>query len=161
LNFGNISSSEPRESHDIKNEHNQFGRREKAAIKLMEQDALKLLQILFFGLYKDKPNAILKVSCRYLSGGGPDKILGNFCLERKKVSYLLLFLICLTLIHHMIWSWPFDDNLSQAQFLSNLHTSLFLSSFFYYSSPLFSSKLTSEKHFLRHQRISWSFMIEN
>jgi hypothetical protein len=57
----------------------------------MEQDALNLLQILFFRLYKDKPNAILKVSCRYLSGGGPDKILGNFCLERKKVSYLLLF----------------------------------------------------------------------
>lgn len=45
LNFGKISSSEPRESQDIKNEHDQFGQWEKAAIKLMEQDALNLLQI--------------------------------------------------------------------------------------------------------------------
>ena len=63
----------------------------KGSNKINGARCIELATNLFFGLYKDKPNAILKVSCRYLSDGGPDKSLGNFCLERKKVSYLLLF----------------------------------------------------------------------
>lgn len=65
----------------------------------MEQGALNLKQILFFGLGKDIPSAILQMSCRNkskhidanlenrsMSDGGPNNDFWNFSLERESVS---------------------------------------------------------------------------